>query len=1143
MDMYKNMKTINGQILPWRLVMRKKTLLQTILPLCIVALTALCISFSTVFTKAFASEPEWTINTTAYNNVLPRNSVLQIPEGNKATLNGADYSLSTTVIFPSEKTTTGDKIILSERGDYTIKYSFTDGVNSYEEIHEFSVANATESLFAKSENIDIVADAEIPDYIKNADVAPDKLDGEKIPYNGSTKGVKVKVHGETAVLRYEGVIDASKLNVYEDLIEMHVTPEVFDEVKKEGVLEFKDNAAIKIRFYDAIYNDINLTFNVRAYNRTSTNVSVTANENICGGGLGYRFYNAKTGTGATYAQSSMYGTHNPNQDEGGYWPQVAAYDGNVLPSSGAFRPTTSSLRLRYDADRNAAYSYPNQLIYISESGGYSAEEYKDTPLRDNGIIWGKYVDQGIFMGDGLWDFDDYEEYKRGDEFHGFPSGMIKMEITFPNLGKNEANFMIFNIGGQTLADWEEESYETKIFVNTEGANENDLPDVIAGKNSFYPIFDAYGYNYVEGMLADPSVKVYFDKKTDENLLPIINGAFPVTKTGKYYIEYTVTPDPTIGDPIKKTLEVVAKDYYDYDVSFRVNNLIPNSALVGDKINLYEGILDFDLNGENVRAENSPFFNVVTEVFYNNKLVNVTDGEIDYFVADKVGAYTINYSSIDFAGEKTFLATHTVVVSENNNITFGDIVLPKALVNGSKYEFPVPTATLNTANGTVHANVKVSVGGVDYTYKKFDVPESGSVTVKYTATSGSVSASKEYTLNIINNGNKYEMNVGSVEYPEYDVPFLTDYLMVPDSYSYVGFSTSNIPFATNSVASNEKVEFINAINLKFFRFMFMLDSGNETGSMFEVVITDAVNPNQRVVLGFVQVSSERVEVYNVLDNGENVYLTFVNSNLAESAFNLIMKDNSGDIYQGNSKLSTILNYASGFDFVGFDSGYVYLSFGYSSGSNSFVFSNIAGQGFNLNLSRDLVKPSFYFDYELSSYAERDVTDSYVIELPYAYDVLSPIKEVIATINYPDGSKKIINRENDGYELKFSEKGYGTYVIVFSITDYADRTSESEKRVVVKDTTPPIITINGEIPSLVKVGTIFSLPSATATDVVGSKIDVSICYVFKGRVRNLFTDNEEYTNPIYFEEAGIYRIHYTAVGENGNRSIKTIIVEAK
>ncbi len=1125
--------------------MKKKTLLQTILPLCIVALTALCISFSTVFTKAFASELEWTINTTAYNSVLPRNSVLQIPEGNKATLNGANYSLSTIVTFPSEKTTTGDVIVLSERGDYTIKYSFTDGVSSYETTHEFSVANATESLFAKSENLEITADAEIPDYIKNGDVAPNKpgIDGEKIPYNGSTKGVKVKVHGETAVLRYEGVIDASKINVHEDLIEMHVTPEVYDEVKKEGVLEFKDNAGIQIRFYDAVYNDINLTFLVRPYNRTSTNVSVRANDNISGGGLGYRFYNEKTGTGASYAQSSFYGSHNPNQDDGGYWPQVVTYDGEVLPSPGVFRPTTSSLRLRYDADRNAAYSYPNQLIYISESGGYNPEAYKDTPLRDNGIIWNRYVDQGIFMGDGLWDFDDYEDYKRGDEFHGFPSGLIKMEITFPNLGKNTANFMIFNIGGQTLADWEEESYETKIFVNTEGTNENNLPEVIAGKNSFYPVFDAYGYNYVEGMLADPSVKVYFDKKTEENLLPIINGAFPVTKTGKYYIEYTVTPDPTIGDPVKKTLEVVAKDCYDYDVSFRVNNLIPNSAFVGDRINLYEGILDFDLDGVSIRAEKSPFFNVMTEVFYNDKLISVTDDVIDYFVADKVGTYTINYSSIDFAGEKTYLAKRDVVVSENNGITFGDIVLPKALVNGSQYEFPVPTATLNTANGPTLANVKVSVGGVDYTYKKFDVPASGTVTVKYTATSGSVTASKEYTLSIINNGDKYEMNVGSVEYPEYNVPFLSDYLILPDSYSYASFSTSNIPLATSNVASNEKVEFINAINIKFFRFMFMLDSNNQDGSMFEVIVTDAVNPNQKVVLGFLQVSDNRVEIYNVLDNGELVYLTFVNVNLAESSFNLIMSDNSGDIYQGASKISTILNYASGFDFAGFDSGYVYLSFGYSSGSNAFVFSNIAGQGFNLNLSRDLVKPSFYFDYELSSYAERDVNDSYVIELPRAYDVLSPIKEIIATINYPDGSKKIIDSTNNGYELKFADKGYGTYIIVFSVTDYADRTSESEKRVVVKDTTPPIITINGEIPSLVKVGTIYSLPSATATDVIGSDIEVSICYVFKGRVRNLFTDNDEYTNPIYFEEAGIYRIHYTAVGENGNRSIKTIVVEAK
>ena len=1138
MDMCKNMKTINGQILPWRLVMRKKTLLQTILPLCIVALTALCISFSTVFTKAFASEPEWTINTTAYNNVLARNSVLQIPAGNKATLNGTDYSLSTTVTYPSKKTTTGDKIVLSEIGDYTIKYSFTDGVSSYEEIHDFSVVNTTESLFAKSEGIEITPNAEIPDYIKNVEPytsATEKGSG----YMGSTKGVKVKVHGETAVLRYDGVIDASKMNLHEDLIEFHVTPEVYDESKKEGVLEFKDGAGILVKFYDAVYNDINLTFEITSYSRTSSPASVRANDNVSGVKLGYRFYNSSSGAGSSYMQSSFYGAFNTSATDG-YIPQLIGT--SVLPSPGV-RAATSSMHLRYDADRNAAYSYPNEIRYISKAGGYDPAMYEHTPLRDNGIIWNKCVDAGIFMGDGLWDFDDYIDHKRGDEFYGFPSGMIKMEITFPKLGKNTANFMIFKIGGQSLADWEEESYETKIFVDTEGADENNLPEVIAGKNSFYPVFDAYGYNYVEGVLADPSVKVYFDKKTDENLLPIVNGTFPVTKTGKYYIEYTVNPDPTIGDPVKKTLEVVAKDYYDYDVSFRVNNLIPNSALVGDKINLYEGILDFDLGGTSVSAEKSPFFNVATEVFYNGKLISVTDDVTDYFIAEKAGTYTINYSSIDFSGEKTYLAKREVVVSENNGITFGNIVLPRALVNGSKYEFPVPTATLNTANGAKPVDVKVSVGGTDYTYKKFDVPESGSVTVKYTATSGSVTASKEYTLNIINNGDKYKMNVGSEEYPEYEVPFLTNYLVLPDYYSLTGFSDTNVPVASNNPTKAEKIDFINAIDINFFRFMFMLDSNNQVGSMFEVVVTDALNPNQKVVFGFIQVSETRMEIYNVLDNGELVYITFVATNFTETSFNLIMKDTSGVFYQGATKVASILKYASGFDFVGFDSGYVYLSFGYSSGNNAFVFNNIAGQGFNLNISRDLVKPVFYFDYELPTYKEADITESYIIELPYAYDVLSPIKEVIATITYPDGSTKIIDRDTNGYELKFAEKGYGTYSIIFAVTDYANRTSESEKRVVVKDKTPPIITINGDIPALVKVGTIFSLPSATATDTVGSNIEVSICYVFKGRIRNLFADNDQYTNPIFFEEAGLYRIHYTAVGANGNRSIKTIIVEAK
>ena len=1116
--------------------MRKKTLFKTILPLCVVAITALCVSLSIVFATATATEPTWSINTSAYSKVLPRQSVLAIPDGNKATLNGTDYTPSNVVTYPSGKTTTDKQLVLSELGEYSITYSILGG--EYKRTDKFNVENATESLFASSENCDIVGKAEVPDYIVNGKIAPPPIDAASVAYNGETKGVKITANGENAVLRYDGVIDASTINVHNSLINFVATPENYDEERGEGVLEFKDGAGLKIRFYDAVYNDINLTFHLASYDRRNTRVSITANENVSGVKLGNRFYNTTTGEGAVYCHSSLYGTFNPDGNNGGYWPGVVAND--ILPSPGAHRPTTSSCTLTYDASTNAAYSYPNEAMYISAAGGYAKDIY-DKDVRGHGSPWMKYVPNGYFMSDGNWDFDDYYDYGRGDIFYGFPSGMIKMEITFPNLGRNSASFMIFSIGGQMLNTWEDESFETKIYVDAKDADENNLPEVVAGKNSFYPVYDAYAYNYVQGMLPTPTAKVYYDKKTDDNLLPIVNGVFPVTKTGKYYIEYTATPEPTIGDPVKKTLEVLAVDYRDYDIAFAVNNLVPTSAFVGDKINLYKGELNFtDGNGQSINAEKSPFFNVITEVYLNGKTINIDKGAIDYFFANEAGLYTVVYSSVDYAGEKTYLAKREITVSKNTNVTFGNIVLPKALVGGVEYEFPMPSAYLITESGKVDANVTVSVGGVDVTRMPYVVPtDVNQITVTYSATAfngeADVTSTKEYTIPLINNGNKYQMNNGFEDV----VPYLTNYLLLPNSYSYTGYSDEAFPFKANSPTSNQKVEFINAINVKFYRLLFKLDASViVSGAMFEVTLVDALNPAQFVKLGFVQTASQ-MEIYNVLDNGEKLSLATVGGNFTNNDFNLLV-DGKGIVYNGATQVGTITKYSSGFDFVGFDSNYVYTTFGYTGGFNKFQVSNIAGQAFTLALDGDYAKPMVYFDDELPGYKETDVGASYVIRLPQAYDVLNAISKISAVIKYPNGTTKTLNADQDGFVLNFTN--YGRYEITFKATDYAYNTINVQKVVVIKDMTPPEITINGDIPSQVTVGTIFSLPSATATDKVGSEIEVTIFYTYNGRVRSLFADNDQYTNPIYFEGAGVYRIHYYAVGANGNRSIKTILVEA-
>ena len=101
--------------------------------------------------------------------------------------------------------------------------------------------------------------------------------------------------------------------------------------------------------------------------------------------------------------------------------------------------------------------------------------------------------------------------------------------------------------------------------------------------------------------------------------------------------------------------------------------------------------------------------------------------------------------------------------------------------------------------------------------------------------------------------------------------------------------------------------------------------------------------------------------------------------------------------------------------------------------------------------------------------------------------------------------------------------GTYTITYTATDNAGNTATKTRTVSVVDTTPPVITLNGESSITLEVGSAYSEAGATATDNVDGSVSISI----SGSVD---------TNAV-----GTYTITYTATDSSGNTATKTRTVE--
>ena len=187
--------------------------------------------------------------------------------------------------------------------------------------------------------------------------------------------------------------------------------------------------------------------------------------------------------------------------------------------------------------------------------------------------------------------------------------------------------------------------------------------------------------------------------------------------------------------------------------------------------------------------------------------------------------------------------------------------------------------------------------------------------------------------------------------------------------------------------------------------------------------------------------------------------------------------------------------------------------------------------------DMIKPSISVENEYeASYAYNSVCEIYPA---VSADVLSP--ETTDKVSVYDPSGKIVKDVNGlplegvpytkSYFVKLEQ--YGSYSVVYSSKDVFGREQKNYCALFVSDELAPIISLQGELQTEVKVGEEMKIVKAIAVDNLDGDVAV-YTYLVDPEGRLLKVENGGSYVPT---KAGVYEIRYMTIDEFGNLRMLT------
>ena len=603
-----------------------------------------------------------------------------------------------------------------------------------------------------------------------------------------------------------------------------------------------------------------------------------------------------------------------------------------------------------------------------------------------------------------------------------------------------------------------------------------------------------------------------------------NGTFTPTTVGDYKIVYS---SPLKGLKIEKTLTLTVKET---PTDIQIELPVDEKAVSGTHYSIPKLSA---VGGEG-------------EYTYSYRLYNA-DGE---YAADDFGRYliatgkdvTAEITVRDYVGyEKTF----SYLISVNNDVSALTVKgsLPHSVREGASLVIPAfDTVDYRTGKPLEKALV-INGEIVPLTTETYalTVPKCEKLTIRFVGGLGTEAETDEslytYTVEVIPETSvqsdliKYDPHEAEIVYLENGMTFVS---------KAVGETSVSYPYALPT----------DGIEIKF-----AIGGEQVEQSAVQLSLTDEKDFGKNIVFRVSELNVAKLTaVIEQIGVGEKYAISCIKGVYTENCgaeeykaqyvgkayyvFDVLFYAQDGTIRTTSDvEIIRAKTYTNGLTYKGFTSGLTYVGFTMESVAAGYELSvdMIGNQRFNYNLFNnqtlrdgDNVGPMLKTAKTLVS-STQEFGSTYIIQEATAHDVLQGLGTVRLTVFSPSGNKVIYNATPTA-GLSFLLDEYGYYKVQYTATDAIGKTDVTEIKVLVKDKTAPILTVNGSYQATYKVGETITLHAGTVTNRADAEVSVLIKkpnmdYVFVKEI-------EKYT----FEKSGKYEIVYL-VYDSSNQITRT------
>lgn len=712
----------------------------------------------------------------------------------------------------------------------------------------------------------------------------------------------------------------------------------------------------------------------------------------------------------------------------------------------------------------------------------------------------------------LYNLADSELVGEKNEFKGFKNNRVRLSVSVAKMNSSEAKYMILNVlgtgmNGDFLIDEEEPSV-----IENLPLYDGELPYAVVGKE--YELFDVKFFDFIDG---DVESKIYVKEKDGD--YELIEDKFIPSKEGIYVIKYVAT------DKHKNEKEVVyyvnAKDYV---------NTKPIALEIEQKQNKYSigqtvSIPNYSISGGSGKLS----CNIEVFRLSDEKKIQAEDG---CFSAEMCGTYEISYFVEDYNKFFVHRSVWVNVSDENIPVVFGDINVPKKIIDGINIILPRPNAyDFSSVKGQkLNAEYEITVSGNGKKEKLSSLsfhPDlnkfGGNITITY----------KIYCKAYPQKAISFDFNA-IIYKPEYIYDYFDydpDSLIVSvndreENGSYVKF-TSLIP------NGNARFNFINPLRAEGFEMQFAVDENEDCFSNIGVDLYDYEDENQKVSLTIQKFS----ETQSLVSYGGKTMILKGGiggqSTVGFGFFDGYIVDSIGE------KLFFVGKNA-------FQSGKIWVDVSMNgiTGDSSIKLFKLGKQAFTVRYRKD-AEGNYYiakFTDTLSPEIELDfnpVSESEwgsVVNIPYAkgYDTISSDMVVTYSLIAPDKTIAINDREISR-NASFVANQYGVYILKYNVVDDANMICEKTFYINVFDLGRPVICYNGERQFSVKAGSVYTLTKPLVYDAVDKDPTLKVFLI------NSYLSYRDITNEesVTFDKEGYFTIRYYAYDDNYN--IETVDVK--